>query len=289
KTAALAFADGREPDGASDLARLVGAAKDAVAEGLKAALPAQAAHDAARFKNIVLGSAFYTFCQRFPGAARRLLRAGVRAAVGDAVDVDVAFNPRYGPWDQRLCLVPDGDLFAALKSGSVRIVTDTIDRVTDAGVVVSSGDVLPADVIVTATGLELQFLGGATVEVDGAPIALASTRMYMGAMLSGVPNAAFVMGYTNASWTLKCELVCGFVARVLRHLRDHGLTRATPRWTGGHEDRPAIEMSSGYFRRAVDLLPRQGTHDPWRLHQAYFTDRRLYRRHRVDDGVLELG
>ncbi|MEZ4238547.1 MAG: NAD(P)/FAD-dependent oxidoreductase [Myxococcota bacterium] len=263
---------------------------DRTAERLRRVLPERAAYGAVRWRNILGSTAFYKFCQRFPGAARRFVTRGVRRELGDVLDVDTHFHPAYGPWDQRMCLVPDGDLFEAVRSGGVRIVTDHVDTFTETGLVLTSGEALDADVVVTATGLQLQFFGGATAEVDGEPVSLGQTRMYMGAMLSDVPNAAFVMGYTNASWTLKCELVCDWVARVIRHLRDHGLQRAVPRRTDpAVTDRPAIEMSSGYFQRARELLPQQGSAEPWRLHQDYLRDRRLYRRHPVDDGVLELG
>jgi monooxygenase len=263
--------------------------EDRIAEAIKALLPARLAHRVVRWRSILQGAAFYQFCQRFPGAARRLLLAGVRRGVGDAVDVDPHFDPPYRPWDQRLCLVPDGDLFEAIKAGRAAVVTDRIEGFTEGGVRLGSGDVLEADVVVTATGLELQFFGGAAVEVDGQAVELGATRMYRGAMLSDVPNVAFVMGYTNASWTLKCELVCGYVARVLRHMRDHGYTRVTPRRTDpAVGDQPALELTSGYVRRAAGRLPTQGTEEPWRLHQDYLRDRRLYRRAPIEDGVLEL-
>jgi cation diffusion facilitator CzcD-associated flavoprotein CzcO len=261
---------------------------DGVAERLKTVLPARAAHRVVRWKNIGVGTAFYKFCQGWPGAARRLIRHRLKGAVGDAVDVDVHFAPTYAPWDQRLCLVPDGDLFAAIAGRKAVVVTDRIEAFHASGIRLGSGADLPADVVVLATGLELQFAGGATVEVDGRPVSLPSTRMYMGAMLSDIPNLAFVMGYTNASWTLKCELVCDYVARVLQHMRDRGYRVACPREDAGMADRPAIQMSSGYLRRAIGRLPRQGTRDPWQLHQDYLRDRRLYRRHPIEDGVLEL-
>jgi cation diffusion facilitator CzcD-associated flavoprotein CzcO len=263
--------------------------EDAVAERFKAWLSPSTAHQLVRWKNILAATTLYQFCQRFPRAARRLIRSGVRRGVGDEAIVDAHFNPTYDPWDQRLCLVPDGDLFQAIVGGGVTLVTDRIASFTDKGVELCSGDVLEADIVVTATGLALQFLGGASVEVDGRTVELPSTRMYMGAMLSDVPNVAFVLGYTNASWTLKCELVCEYIARLLRHMRDHGYIQAVPRWTEGSvEDRPAIEMSSGYFQRATHLLPRKGSHAPWLLHQNYLRDRWMYRRSRFDDGVLEL-
>lgn len=263
--------------------------EDAVAERLKARLPAGVAHRMVRWKNIVVGSAFYTFCQRFPKTARRVLRSRLRQGVGDQIDIDVHFNPTYDPWDQRLCLVPDGDLFQAIASGGVTVVTDRVATFTETGLTLESGATLPADVVVMATGLELQFLGGAGLEVDGLPIEMPATRMYMGTMMSDVPNAAFVFGYTNASWTLKCELVCQYVTRVLRHMEDRGYTRVVPRRTDpAITDGPAIQMTSGYFQRAIHLFPTQGSRTPWRLYQNYFRDRWLYRRRPIDDGVLEL-
>jgi monooxygenase len=261
---------------------------DATAERLKRWLPPTVAHRVIRRKNVTTSTLFYRFCRRFPDAARRFLRRRLEEQV-DAAALDAHFQPPYAPWDQRLCMVPDGDLFTAIRAGRARVVTGTIHTLTETGVELTSGEVLPADVLVTATGLELQFFGGAKVDVDGAPVDLPATRIYLGCMLSGVPNAAFVMGYTNASWTLKCELVCERLGRLLRHLRDGGYTSVVPVADPTVGDHPATELSSGYFQRALDRLPRQGDRDPWRLHQDWFVDRRLYRRRPLEDGVLRFG
>ncbi len=259
---------------------------DATAARLRAVLPARAANRAARWKSAAMATGFYRFCRRFPNASARLLRRRTARALGDAAPVAPHFAPPYPPWDQRLCVVPDGDLFAALRSGRARVVTDRIRRLVPDGVALEGGELVRADVIVTATGLELQFFGGARVEVDGVEVHLPSTRTYLGHMLSGVPNAAFVQGYTNASWTLKAELVCDRVARLLRHLRDGGWRTVVAPDDPSAGDRPAVDLSSGYFRRALDRLPRQGDRDPWVVHQDWFVDRRLYRRRPLADGVL---
>ena len=213
------------------------------------------------------------------GAARRRLPAGY--------DVDTHFTPRYDPWDQRLCIVPDGDLFAAVRGGSASVVTDHVETFTDEGLRLRSGRVLPADVVVTATGLDLLFLGGIELSVDGEPVDPARRLTYKGMMLQGVPNLAFAIGYTNASWTLKCELTCDFVVRLLRHLHERGLRQCTP--TEGHGaagSDPLFGLSSGYVQRALDRFPRQGAADPWRVHQNYLRDWRLIRRQGVEDDAL---
>lgn len=266
-----------------------GPSVDPAAEWLKRRLPARAAHRAIRWKNIGIGMAGVQFCRRFPARARRGLVGAVRAAIGTELDVETHFQPRYDPWDQRLCLLPDGDLFAAVRAGQVEVVTDTLQTCTERGLRMASGTEVEADILVTATGLELQFFGGASVSVDGQQIDLSTTRIYRGCMLSDVPNAAFVMGYTQASWTLKAELVCRFVCRVLRHMDTHGHTVCCPRRTDpGIADRPAMNLSSGYFQRARDRMPTQGSRAPWRLRQTYVVDRLAYRTARIDDGVLEL-
>ena len=200
---------------------------DRAAMWLRKRLPTKTAYAATRWKNVLMGKAFYDFCRAFPAQARKLIAAGVKKEVGGAADA-AAFQPAYAPWDQRLCLVPDGDLFAALRSGKADIVTGTIDTFTEDGVRLTSGEVLPADAIVTATGLELQFLGGMTVAVDGETIDPATRWNYKGAMLSGVPNLAVALGYTNASWTLKAELACQYTCRVLNHMAKGGYRRCTP-------------------------------------------------------------
>ena len=207
---------------------------------------------------------------------QRLLREGF--------DVDTHFTPSYDPWDQRLCFVPDGDLFRALRTGSASVATGVIDRFTRRGIRLASGEELEADVVVTATGLNLLAIGGMSLSVDGTPVELSKTLAYKGMMLSGVPNFALALGYTNASWTLKCDLVSEYVCRLLNHMADRGYQQVTP--TAPHdpmETVPLIDLQSGYVLRSIGLLPRQGRAAPWRLHQNYPRDVRMLRRGPVDD------
>ena len=259
---------------------------DRAAMWLRKRLPTKTAYAATRWKNVLMGKAFYDFCRAFPAQARKLIAAGVKKEVGGAADA-AAFQPAYAPWDQRLCLVPDGDLFAAIRSGKADVVTGTIDTFTEDGVRLTSGEVLPADAIVTATGLELQFLGGMTVAVDGETIDPATRWNYKGAMLSGVPNLAVALGYTNASWTLKAELACQYTCRVLNHMAKGGYRRCTPvQDDPTMATEPLLDLQSGYVQRAQALMPRQGDRAPWRMHQSYPRDLIALRHGKVDDGVL---
>jgi cation diffusion facilitator CzcD-associated flavoprotein CzcO len=201
-------------------------------------------------------------------------------------DVDTHFSPRYDPWDQRLCLVPDGDLFRALRDGSADIVTGAIETFTPTGVRLTTGEELPADLVVTATGLTLKPFGGIALSVDGELVDPADTLAYKALMLGGVPNFAFTIGYTNASWTLKADLVSDYVCRLLAHLDGHGLreVRAVP--PPDVRPTPFMPLSSGYVQRSVHLLPQQGDREPWTLRQNYLHDLRTIRRHRIDDGAL---
>ena len=202
------------------------------------------------------------------------------------VDVDRHFNPSYDPWDQRLCFVPDGDLFKALRRGEASVVTDTIDTFTETGIRLTSGQELAADVIVTATGLKLLPFGGIDLEVDGEKVELSESMSYKALMLSGVPNFVYTIGYTNASWTLKADLVSEYVVRLLRHLDEHGLRSVVPVRDPSVGERPFLDFQSGYVLRALDGLPRQGDRAPWQLKQNYLTDVRTIRRDALDDGVL---
>lgn len=264
-------------------------AEDRLAKGIRAVLPERAAHRTVRWKNALLNLGFYQFCRRFPRAARRVLLKRVRALLPLDVPVDPHFTPRYDPWDQRLCLVPDGDLFAALASGRASVVTGEIDTFTETGIRLASGDELAADVIVTATGLKLLPVGGIRLEVDGRPVDPAETLVYKGLMLGGVPNLAWSVGYTNASWTLRSDLSSRFVCRLLNHMDRHGQVRAVPRPEAAGEGRaPLLDLNAGYVRRAADRLPKQGTKAPWRLRQNYVLDYVATVFGRVDDGTLEL-
>lgn len=262
---------------------------DPLAQLLRKVLPEQAAFDFIRWKNTVTFSAFYHFCRAFPKQARAMLMKGVKEAVGDAVDVDTHFNPHYEPWDERLCLVPDDDLFKAIKSGDAEVVTDHIERFTARGIQLKSGRTLEADVVVSATGLKVKVLGGVKATVDGEPIEVSDTMFYRGTMFSDIPNFAMVIGYTNASWTLKVELVHEYVTRLLNYMAAHDYDYVVPRRDADVEERPLIDMSSGYFARAMHLLPKNGSKMPWKLYQNYFLDRVMLRRGKLEDGSLEFG
>ena len=262
---------------------------DAVSNAFRRVLPAGAAHAATRWKNIALGMATYAVAQNVPGWLRRKVRNGQRAALGPDFDIDRHFTPPYQPWDQRFCVAPDGDLFDALNSGRASIVTGTIRNWTRGGLVMESGETVDADIIVTATGLRIKLIGGMTATVDGEPVEIAKTYAYKGAMYSGIPNFAVALGYTNASWTLKCELIARYVVRLIRHMDANGLDWAKPRAPGPDvAARPAIGLTSGYIQRAADQLPRQTDRRPWRLYQNYLADLRFLRYGPVTD-EMEFG
>jgi monooxygenase len=248
-------------------------AEDAIANRLRRLLPVGIAYWLTRWKNVLLGMYFYRLCKRNPGRAKALILKGVRYCLGPDYDIATHFTPRYNPWDQRLCLVPDADLFRAIRRKQVSVVTDEIDTITETGILLKSGAELPADLIVTATGLALQLLGGMTLAVDGKAIDPADTVSYKGMMYSDVPNFAVVSGYTNASWTLKADLVSEYVCRLLNHMQKNGLRQCTPRLDDPAMERlPWVDFSSGYIQRAMDRFPKQGTRRPWRLDQNYALD-----------------
>jgi monooxygenase len=264
-------------------------AEDLLAARIRKRLPSHTAYGVTRWKNVLLGMAFYKFCRKAPRLAKRLLVEQMKKSAGDAVaDADAHFTPSYDPWDQRLCLVPDGDLFDALRSGAASIVTDHIESFTERGLALRSGKEIDADLVVTATGLRLKFLGGMKLEVDGKLVSPADLLVYKGAMLSDVPNLAFAAGYTNASWTLKCDLTGEWVCRVLRHMDEKGYVRCVARVNDTTLTRhPIIDFSSGYVQRAIDYIPKQGSRTPWKLHQNYALDLALLRRGRLADGAME--
>ena len=258
--------------------------KDPIADVLRRRLPERAAYAAVRWKNVLLSTALYQISRRAPKFMRDLLRRGVAAQLPSDFAIDTHFNPRYAPWDQRLCLVPDGDLFRALRRGRASIVTDHIDRFTETGIRLRSGAELPADIIVTATGLVLQALGGMTLTVDGRPVIQQDCVGYKGMMLSGVPNLAMALGYTNASWTLKVDLVSGYLCRLLRHMDRRGYRVCLPLAPPPAEPRePFLDLQAGYVQRALPELPKQGARAPWRLYQNYLRDRFLLRRGPLED------
>ena len=261
---------------------------DPVARLIRRILPTRAAYSLLRWKNVLLQMAVFQLSRRRPRLVKALIRKGVERRLPPGYDVDEHFDPPYNPWDQRMCLVPDGDLFEALGDGSASIVTDRIRSFTETGLVLESGAKLEADVIVTATGLNLIPLGGLELAVDGAEVILPETMGYKGMMLSGVPNLAFAVGYTNASWTLKADLTSEYLCRLLNHMDAHGYRRVTPRNSDPSvEAEPFIDFNSGYVLRAIDKFPRQGSKPPWRLHQNYARDIVVLRRGTLEDGSLE--
>jgi monooxygenase len=262
-------------------------AEDRLARWLHRLLPAKLAHGITRWKNILLSMLFYNLCRRAPQLMKHKLIRLVKKELGNACDVERHFTPRYNPWDQRLCLAPNGDLFEAIKAGKVTMVTDHIETFTEQGLKLQSGAELAADLIVTATGLDLQAFGDLQLVVDGRPVQLARTLSYKGMMLAGVPNLALAFGYANASWTLKCDLTCEYVCRLLNHMDQHGYRQCTPR----NDDtsvtpKPWVDFTSGYIRRARGKFPYQGSKRPWRLYQNYALDLMTLRYAAVDDGVM---
>jgi cation diffusion facilitator CzcD-associated flavoprotein CzcO len=263
-------------------------AQDPVAGVIRRLLPARLAHPVVRWKNVALQTLFYRLCRRAPRLMRRLIRAGVQRRLPPGYDVDTHFRPRYEPWDQRMCLVPDGDLFAAIGRGTASVVTDRIETFTERGIRLASGRELEADVVVTATGLNLLALGGMRLAVDGHEVRLPEVVGYKGMMLSGVPNLALTLGYPNASWTLKADLVAGYVCRLLNHMDEHGYRQCTPRRPDASvPTAPLLDLQSGYILRALDQLPLQGDRVPWRLHNAYPRDVLLLRHGPLEDEGVE--
>ena len=262
--------------------------QDALANKLRRRLPLKLAYWATRWRNVLLGMYFYQMCKRKPDKVKSLLLGGVRQLLGPDYDIDTHFTPRYKPWDQRLCLVPDADFFRAIRRGKVSIVTDQIETFTETGLKLKSGAELAADLVVTATGLVLVPLGKAKLSVDGRAVDPAKTFIYKGMMYSDVPNLASVFGYTNASWTLKADLVCEYVCRLINHMDRGGWRQCTPR-NGDPTlaEEPWVNFSSGYIQRALALQPKQGSKRPWKLYQNYALDIVTLRYGKVDDGVMQ--
>jgi monooxygenase len=263
---------------------------DRVALRLRKFLPERVAYWLVRRKNVFQQQFVYRKTRTDPDLIRRRLLDGVRAGLGPGHDIERDYTPSYDPWDQRLCLVPNGDFFAAVRSGGARVVTATIDRFTREGVALADGRQLPADVIVTATGLELVNLGEMEVAVDGEEVDFSSTLTYRGVAYSDVPNLVSTFGYVNASWTLRADLVSTYVCRLLNHLRDSGHAQATPRRRPEDDDmtlRPWIDdFSAGYLQRMIPALPKQGDREPWTNPQRYAADRRALLQAPIDDGVM---
>ncbi|HEY3829358.1 MAG TPA: NAD(P)/FAD-dependent oxidoreductase [Solirubrobacteraceae bacterium] len=247
--------------------------EDRIANSLRRALPAKAAYAIARWKNVLRTMLSYEVSRRRPAVMKAVLRKGLERELPPGYDISTHFKPSYDPWDQRLCLVPDGDLFEAIRAGRASVATDRIETFTEKGLKLESGAELEADLIVTATGLNLLALGGLELVVDGREIELSETMSYKGMMLSGVPNFAFSIGYTNASWTLKCDLTCEYVCRLLAHMEANGHQQCmTQNRDPSISELPFIDFSSGYVLRSIDKFPKQGSKAPWRLHQNYPLD-----------------
>ena len=260
--------------------------RDALSNALRRVLPETWVYRLARGRNVTLQLVFYKLAKRFPNLVRRVLLGLVRRQLGERVDLR-HFSPRYKPWDQRVCAVPDGDLFRVLRQGKAQVVTDEIERFTAHGIRLKSGEELTADVIVSATGLQLQLFGGIEVSVDGAPFEAPTSMGYRGIMLRDLPNLAVVMGYTNASWTLKADLSSEDCWRLIRHRDAIGRRQVTPRDTDGRgRPEPFLDLQSGYIERASHLLPAQGDRVPWKLHQNYLLDLALLRYGKLEDDYL---
>jgi monooxygenase len=261
---------------------------DKMGNFLRRHLPARLAYGLVRWRNILFGIVFFRLCKRSPERMKNFIIKGVQKGLGGNFDVATHFTPRYNPWDQRMCLVPDGDLFESINQGKASVVTDEIETFTERGVQLRSGAELPADIIVTATGLNLVALGGIELKVDGRAVDPGKTLNYRGTMFSGIPNLAAVFGYTNASWTLKAELTCRYICRVLNHMDKAGFKICQPENDDpSMSEEPWLNLSSGYIQRVADKLPKQGSKVPWKLHQNYVLDIMNLRFGSLNDGVLK--
>jgi cation diffusion facilitator CzcD-associated flavoprotein CzcO len=261
--------------------------EDGFANFVRRVLPARIAYSIVRWKNVLITSAFFQLSRRRPELVKTMIRRAVAKRLPPGYDVDTHFKPRYNPWDQRVCLVPDSDLFEAICDGRASVVTDRIETFTETGLRLASGAELEADLTVTATGLNLLPLGGMDIAVDGRRVELPKTMGYKGMMLSGVPNLAVAIGYTNASWTLKCDLTHAYVCRLLNHMDERGYRQCTPENRDPSiSEEPFIDFTSGYVLRSIDKFPRQGSKPPWRLYQDYARDVLTMRFGAIDDGVM---
>jgi cation diffusion facilitator CzcD-associated flavoprotein CzcO len=260
---------------------------DPIASALRRMIGPRRAYPIIRRKNILLQRGVFKLCRRFPKQMRRLLLADARRRLPKGYDVGAHFSPRYDPWDQRLCLAPGGDLFKAISVGRASVVTGRIDRFTPAGIRLESGQQIDADIVVTATGLNLLPLGGIGLSVDGQPVDLAETTVYKSMMLSGVPNFVFAFGYTNTSWTLKVDLICEHFCRLLDHMDAHGHATVVPVLDDpGMERVPMLDLSSGYVQRGIARFPRAGSRGPWTMAMAYEKDFARLREGPVEDAAL---
>jgi monooxygenase len=261
--------------------------EDPIANFVRRLLPSKAAYTLVRWKNVLITLGFFQLSRRRPRFVKGVLRRAVQRALPPGYDVDTHFRPKYNPWDQRVCLVPDGDLFEAISNGSASIATDEIETFTETGLKLKSGAQLDADLVVTATGLNLLALGGMELAVDGREVQIPETVGYKGMMLSGVPNLALSLGYTNASWTLKCDLTCEYACRLINHMDEHGHRQATPRHDPNTPTQPFIDLKSGYVLRSLDKFPKQGLRAPWRLYQNYARDILTLRYGAIEDDAMQ--
>ncbi|WP_181309911.1 flavin-containing monooxygenase [Nocardioides campestrisoli] len=259
---------------------------DKIGRAVKRVLPEKASYVVTRWKNVAQATLLFQASQKWPGPVRRMIRKLNAKMLPEGYPVDVHFKPTYGPWDQRMCLVPDGDLFAAIRRGDAAVATGTIETFDETGIRLTDGTHLDADLVVTATGLNLLAFGGMELSVDGKPVDITQTMAYKAMMLSGVPNFAYTIGYTNASWTLKADLVAEYVCRLLAHLDETGARSAVPVRDPEVGEEPFMDFGAGYVLRALDRLPKQGSVEPWKLRQNYVHDVRTIRRGAIDDGVL---
>jgi len=262
--------------------------RDDISLWLHQNLPFGIAAFLARWRMILRSLYYFQVARRRPRETREIVLQGIREALGPEFDVERHFSPRYNPWDQRVCLAADADFFKAIKAGTASVVTDEIDRFVEDGIRLKSGDTLPADLIIAATGLRMKIMHGIEIVVDGEPAALGDTLSYKGMMYSNIPNLASSFGYTNASWTLRAELICEYVCRLLNYMGRRGFDQCTPRSDMSlAETDDYIDFSSGYVRRALAELPKQGKRRPWKLYQNYLKDMLLMRFGRLNDGVME--
>ena len=262
-------------------------AKDPIANLLRRVLPARWSGPIVRWFKAITTQAFYVLSQRRPRLVKKILRRALERQLPPGYDIGTHFTPRYNPWDQRFCVVPNGDLFKAISAGTASVVTDQIDTFTERGLLLESGTELDADIIVTATGLELLFIGGIALSVDGEEVDLPSKLTYKGMMLEGVPNLALAVGYTNASWTLKCDLTCQYVTRLLNHMHETQLQQCVPvNSDPSVTTKPLLGLTSGYVQRSAHRFPKQGSKFPWQVHQSYLRDYRALRISGIEDEAM---
>ncbi|MEO7367580.1 MAG: NAD(P)/FAD-dependent oxidoreductase [Gemmatimonadaceae bacterium] len=261
--------------------------KDKIATWLRKYLPDRTAYRLTRWKNVALTMGFYNLARVMPDFFKHMVESGVRHQLGHDYDVK-HFTPSYNPWDQRLCLVPDADLFKSIRAGKASVVTDQIESFTENGIALKSGQTLDADIVVTATGLNVKLMAGLQLIIDDKPVDLSKTVAYKGMMFSDIPNLASAFGYTNASWTLKCDLTAGYVCKLINYMDDRGFAQCTPTKTDPTmKEEPVLSFSSGYVQRALPFLPRQGSKKPWRVHQNYAMDTMIMRYGTVNDGTMK--